>query len=119
MDYIKPAHCTEADLRSMWTESEWENKVNINTRHAKNLRDFLDQAKPMTNMSCLTAEDSFQGDCQFLSFNLYAKSVFGKFCVLERIDDCLYKKNIISRTDIINSPYRRAGPRVRSSFQES
>ena len=31
MDYIKPAHCTETQFRSMWTEFEWENKVNVNT----------------------------------------------------------------------------------------
>jgi coatomer subunit beta len=31
MDYINPAHCTETQFRSMWTEFEWENKVNVNT----------------------------------------------------------------------------------------
>jgi coatomer subunit beta len=31
MDYINPAHCTEAQFRSMWLEFEWENKVNVNT----------------------------------------------------------------------------------------
>lgn len=31
MDYIKPAYCNEAQFRSMWTEFEWENKVNVNT----------------------------------------------------------------------------------------
>jgi coatomer subunit beta len=54
MDYIKPAHCNEAQVgricilsccirdgmlncimnhqfRSMWTEFEWENRVNVNT----------------------------------------------------------------------------------------
>ena len=77
MDYIQPAQCTEAQFRSMWTEFEWENKVNINSK-AKSLRDFLTQLMKSTNMSCLTPEASLQGDCQFLSANLYARSVFGK-----------------------------------------
>jgi coatomer subunit beta len=62
----------------MWTEFEWENKVNINSK-AKTLRDFLKQLMACTNMSCLTPEASMKGDCQFLSANLYARSVFGKF----------------------------------------
>jgi coatomer subunit beta len=31
LDYINPAFCNETQFRSMWTEFEWENKVNINT----------------------------------------------------------------------------------------
>ena len=77
MDYIQPATCTEAQFRTMWTEFEWENKVNINSK-AKTLREFLSQLMACTNMSCLTPEASLKGDCQFLSANLYAKSVFGK-----------------------------------------
>jgi coatomer subunit beta len=77
MDYIKPAQCTETQFRTMWTEFEWENKVNINSK-AKTLRDFLKQLMACTNMSCLTPEASMKGDCQFLSANLYARSVFGK-----------------------------------------
>ncbi len=78
MDYIQPAHCTETQFRTMWTEFEWENKVNINSK-AKSLREFLKQLMASTNMSCLTPEASMKGDCQFLSANLYARSVFGKF----------------------------------------
>ncbi|KAB5577696.1 putative coatomer complex beta chain [Coniochaeta sp. 2T2.1] len=77
MDYIQPATCTETQFRTMWTEFEWENKVNINSK-AKTLREFLDQLMAATNMSCLTPEASLQGDCQFLSANLYARSVFGE-----------------------------------------
>lgn len=77
MDYIQPAHCTETQFRTMWTEFEWENKVNISSK-AKTLRDFLTLLMKATNMSCLTAESSLQGDCKFLSANLYARSVFGK-----------------------------------------
>ena len=76
MDYIQPATCSETQFRTMWTEFEWENKVNINSR-AKSLRDFLEQLKACTNMNCLTPEASLKGDCQFLSANLYARSVFG------------------------------------------
>ncbi|KAK8251713.1 adaptin N terminal region-domain-containing protein [Phyllosticta capitalensis] len=78
MDYIQPAHCSETQFRTMWTEFEWENKVNINSK-AKSLREFLKQLMAATNMSCLTPEASMKGDCQFLSANLYARSIFGKF----------------------------------------
>lgn len=77
MDYIQPATCTETQFRTMWTEFEWENKVNINSK-AKSLRGFLDQLMACTNMNCLTPEASLKGDCQFLSANLYARSVFGE-----------------------------------------
>ncbi|KAI4720330.1 Coatomer, beta subunit [Aureobasidium sp. EXF-10727] len=78
MDYIQPAQCTETQFRTMWTEFEWENKVNINTKMpaGKGLRDFLKGLMKVTNMSCLTPDASLSGDCQFLSANLYARSVF-------------------------------------------
>lgn len=88
MDYIQPAYCSETQFRTMWTEFEWENKVNINSK-AKSLRDFLDQLMKCTNMACLTPEASLKGDCQFLSANLYARSVFGKRLVLNFISDPL------------------------------
>lgn len=80
MDYIQPAHCSETQFRTMWTEFEWENKVNINTKmpEGTGLRDFLQRLMKVTNMSCLTPDASLEGDCQFLSANLYARSVFGK-----------------------------------------
>lgn len=80
MDYIQPAQCTETQFRTMWTEFEWENKVNINTKMppGKGLREFLGGLMKVTNMSCLTPDASLSGDCQFLSANLYARSVFGK-----------------------------------------
>ncbi|KAK2750311.1 coatomer subunit beta [Myotisia sp. PD_48] len=77
MDYIQPAHCSETQFRTMWTEFEWENKVNIHSK-AKTLRAFLQWLMERTNMSCLTPEASLEGDCQFLSANLYARSVFGE-----------------------------------------
>ncbi|OAG36762.1 hypothetical protein AYO21_09035 [Fonsecaea monophora] len=79
MDYIQPATCSESAFRTMWTEFEWENKVNINSKATtKTLREFLDQLMKSTNMTCLTPEASLKGDCQFLSANLYARSVFGE-----------------------------------------
>ena len=30
LDYIKPSTCTESQFRAMWTEFEWENKINVN-----------------------------------------------------------------------------------------
>lgn len=88
MDYIQPAYCSETQFRTMWTEFEWENKVNINSK-AKSLRAFLDQLMKSTNMACLTPEASLKGDCQFLSANLYARSVFGKFHSLLDFDGWL------------------------------
>lgn len=77
MDYIHPATCTETQFRQMWTEFEWENKINVNSR-AGDLREYLKLLMKATNMNCLTPEASMKGDCQFLSANLYAKTVFGK-----------------------------------------
>lgn len=77
----------------MWTEFEWENKVNVNTTisdlrqcecdraavgHAYPASD-LNHIMSATNMSCLTPEGALEGDCGFLSANMYARSLFGKF----------------------------------------
>ncbi|GAA96582.1 uncharacterized protein L969DRAFT_88075 [Mixia osmundae IAM 14324] len=77
LDYINPAHCNEAQFRSMWTEFEWENKVNVNTSIA-DLRQYLAHIMSATNMACLTNDAALKGDCGFLSANLYAKSLFGE-----------------------------------------
>lgn len=77
MDYIKPAYCNEAQFRSMWTEFEWENKVNVNTA-ISDLRAYLDHIMKSTNMACLTPDAALSGDCDFLSANLCARSLFGE-----------------------------------------
>ncbi|KAI0094521.1 coatomer protein [Irpex rosettiformis] len=77
MDYIKPAYCTEAQFRSMWTEFEWENRVNVSTTMAEP-RDYLRHVMKATNMSCLTPEGAISGECDFLSANMYARSLFGE-----------------------------------------
>ncbi|KAI8982127.1 adaptin N terminal region-domain-containing protein [Mycotypha africana] len=77
MDYINPAYCNETQFRSMWTEFEWENKVNVNTT-VGGLRDYLQHIMDSTNMSCLTPKKQLEGDCGFLSANMYARSIFGE-----------------------------------------
>ncbi|KAI9566320.1 adaptin N terminal region-domain-containing protein [Boletus coccyginus] len=77
MDYIKPAYCNEAQFRSMWTEFEWENRVNVST-NMSDPRDYLKHVMKSTNMSCLTPEGAMSGECDFLSANMYARSLFGE-----------------------------------------
>ncbi|KAI8138542.1 adaptin N terminal region-domain-containing protein [Fennellomyces sp. T-0311] len=77
MDYINPAYCTETQFRNMWSEFEWENKVNVNT-NITDLRVYLKHIMASTNMSCLTPEKQLEGDCGFLSANMYARSIFGE-----------------------------------------
>ncbi|KAI9346734.1 adaptin N terminal region-domain-containing protein [Zopfochytrium polystomum] len=77
MDYIKPATCSETQFRSMWTEFEWENKVNVNT-NISDLRQYLSHIMKSTNMKSLTPEHALSGECGFLAANLYARSIFGE-----------------------------------------
>eukprot|EP00906_Rhabdomonas_costata_P026571 RCo037862 len=77
MDYISPATCPAAQFRTMWAEFEWENKVAVSTE-IRSLREYLDHILKNTNMRCITADSSLEGDCDFLSANLYAKSSFGE-----------------------------------------
>ncbi|KAI5995888.1 adaptin N terminal region-domain-containing protein [Pisolithus albus] len=77
MDYIKPAYCSETQFRSMWTEFEWENRVNVSTKMTET-REYLKHVMKSTNMSCLTPEGAMSGDCDFLSANMYARSLFGE-----------------------------------------
>jgi coatomer subunit beta len=41
----------------------------------------------VTNMSCLTPEGAMSGDCDFLSANMYARSLFGAFCQAYRLNN--------------------------------
>ncbi|CAI0460682.1 unnamed protein product [Linum tenue] len=77
MDYISPAFCSDAAFRTMWAEFEWENKVAVNTT-IQDEKEFLDHIMKSTNMKCLTAPSTLDGECGFLAANLYAKSVFGE-----------------------------------------
>ncbi len=81
----------------MWTEFEWENRVNVNNSMSyvsqflshlislhSNLvllsdpREYLRHVMKVTNMSCLTPEGALSGECDFLSANMYARSLFGE-----------------------------------------
>ena len=44
----------------------------------RDLREYLDHIMKSTNMSCLTPEKQLEGDCGFLSANMYARSIFGE-----------------------------------------
>lgn len=50
-------------------------------------------------MSCLTPEAALSGDCDFLSANMYARSLFGKSVTI-----CVSQGNY---TDIFRPAYRR------------
>ena len=81
----------------MWTEFEWENRVNVTTSvtyadyplcakpfcitHVlgRDPREYLSHVMNVTNMSCLTPEGALSGDCGFLSANMYARSLFGTY----------------------------------------
>jgi vesicle coat complex subunit len=41
-------------------------------------RDYLKHVMKSTNMSCLTPEGAMSGECDFLSANMYARSLFGQ-----------------------------------------
>eukprot|EP01106_Pelomyxa_sp_JSP_P017164 TRINITY_DN67_c0_g1_i6.p1 TRINITY_DN67_c0_g1~~TRINITY_DN67_c0_g1_i6.p1 ORF type:complete len:161 (-),score=50.26 TRINITY_DN67_c0_g1_i6:210-692(-) len=77
MDYISPATCSDIRFRQMWAEFEWENKIAVNTNFT-DVYEFLQFIVEATNMNCLTPKSALEGDCGFLSANLYAKSVFGE-----------------------------------------
>lgn len=77
MDYIKPATCNENQFRHMWSEFEWENKINVNTK-LTDLREYLNHVLDNTNMKCLTPAGAMRGECGFLAANMYARSIFGE-----------------------------------------
>ena len=55
------------------------------------LRAFLDHLVKSTNMMCLTPDAALEGDCQYLSANLAARSLFGEDalanCSIELAED--------------------------------
>lgn len=81
MDYITPATCTDAQYRCMWAEFEWENKVAVNT-DITDLHGYVDHVLKITNMRCLTPKAGLAGQANFLSANLYARSLFGEDALL-------------------------------------
>jgi vesicle coat complex subunit len=49
--------------------------------YPSDLREYLKFLQKRTNMNCLTPPQAMSGDCDFLSANLYACSIFGKLLV--------------------------------------
>merc|ERR1712087_920880 len=108
LDYIERAWIGELAFRTMWSEFEWENKININTS-ISDVGAFLEHIMRNTNMSIvgrsykktatnskdkkkgkLSAEDAQEmlreavgiktliETSSFVAVNLYAKSIFGE-----------------------------------------
>jgi len=106
LDYIDRAWIGELAFRTMWSEFEWENKININTSISE-VGAFLEHIMCNTNMSIvgrsykkgqstkegkgkLTPEDvqemlkeavgikTLIETSNFVAVNLYAKSIFGE-----------------------------------------
>lgn len=75
--FIQPNWCNEAQFRAMWTEFEWENKVSVATSIG-DLRAYLTHLLASTNMQLLTPTNALSGECQYLSANLAARSLFGE-----------------------------------------
>lgn len=78
IDYIRPATCTDIKFRQMWAEFEWENKIAVAAAPFPAAAEYLAHIVEITNMNCLTPQSALAGDCNFLSANLYARSVFGE-----------------------------------------
>jgi coatomer subunit beta len=106
LDYIERAWIGELAFRTMWSEFEWENKININTSITE-VGTFLEHIMRNTNMSIvgrsykkdtekqkskdkLSLEDVQEmlkeaagvkkliDTSSFVAVNLYAKSIFGE-----------------------------------------
>ncbi|CAI5442785.1 unnamed protein product [Caenorhabditis angaria] len=77
MDYIVPGNVNDIEFRQMWSDFEWENKVNVMTP-IRDLREFLAHLSASTNMKVLTGDAAIEGDCGFLAANLCAHSIFGE-----------------------------------------
>ena len=54
--------------------------LSLTSRFDSDPREYLKHVMKATNMSCLTPEGATSGECDFLSANMYARSLFGMFC---------------------------------------
>jgi len=97
MDYIHHSVCDISKFRAMWSEFDWENKITIDTLE-NDLKKYLQFIADTVNMEVLTPEEALEGDCEFLSANLYAKSSFG--------EDALANLSIELRDNKINGFFR-------------
>jgi coatomer subunit beta len=58
-----------------------ENKVAVNT-DIVDLNEYLDHVLAITNMKCMTPQNTMSGSAAFLAANLYARSMFGEDALL-------------------------------------
>lgn len=54
------------------------NGLDILSKSSRDPREYLQHVMKVTNMACLTPDGALSGDCDFLSGNLYARSLFGE-----------------------------------------
>ena len=104
----------------MWTEFEWENRVNVTTNmsyvgflpsficnsifYVSDPREYLKHVMKATNMSCLTPEGAISGECDFLSANMYARSLFGELdwlflAIAQPINQVLFRRGCIGKLE--------------------
>lgn len=90
MNYIKPAVCQGSEFRSKWCIFDWENKIDVFT-DKYTLKDYIDLIVRELNMhlmedyngadvamlSELPVADENMGSSEYISCNLFARTVFG------------------------------------------
>lgn len=60
----------------------------------------------VTNMSCLTPEGALSGDCDFLSANMYARSLFGAYSP-PSIVNLSFQRDIVGEDALANLSIER------------
>ena len=60
----------------------------------------------VTNMSCLTPEGALSGNCDFLSANMYARSLFGTY-FLPPVVNLLFQRDIVGEDALANLSIER------------
>lgn len=60
----------------------------------------------VTNMSCLTPEGALSGDCDFLSANMYARSLFGAYSI-SAVVESLSQRGVIGEDALANLSIER------------
>ena len=77
----------------------------------------------VTNMSCLTPEGALSGDCDFLSANMYARSLFGA-CSLASVFEVAIQRIAVGEDALANLSIERTAAgnitghvRIRSKTQ--
>ena len=76
LDSIIPTKISNEEFQKKWSEYEWENKINVDTK-INELVVFLKFITKEVKMECITPEKLFCNEIGFLSANLYATTIFG------------------------------------------